>query len=196
MGAGDQRGRLIEAYLPLTQHVARRYARRPEQKEELAQVGALALVRAVDRCEPDHEHLTAYLARCVDGEVRHYLRDRARVLRLPRAAEPPAIVSLDDDLPGDEGALADALLDHAVIVSAARRLDERERLIVLLVFFCDYTQAEAAAAIGISQPHVSRLLHAALRKLRRQLGPGTLSSLPEGATLRGDGDRRRQDARA
>jgi RNA polymerase sigma-B factor len=195
-GAGEQRRRLIETHLPLTQHVARRYARRAEQTEELAQVGALALVRAVDRCDPEREQLPAYLARCVEGEVRHYLRDRAAVVRIPRAAVPaPAIVSLDDDVADDRAALDDALLDRAALVAALRDLDARERLIVLLVFFYDRTQAEAATEIGISQPHVSRLLKGAMRKLRRRMAAGALSQTPEGATLSSDGERRRQDAR-
>ena len=36
----------------------------------------------------------------------------------------------------------------AAIASAARHLDERERRIVLLLYFCDYTQAETAQRLG------------------------------------------------
>jgi RNA polymerase sigma-B factor len=48
-------------------------------------------------------------------------------------------------------------------------LAERERMIVLLRFYGNMTQTEIANRIGISQMHVSRLLSATLRQLRRQL---------------------------
>ncbi len=63
------------------------------------------------------------------------------------------------------------LLDRAAVASAARSLDDRERWIVLLLFFCDCTQADAAR-LGLSQAHVWRLLRGAIEKMRRRLeGP-------------------------
>jgi RNA polymerase sigma-B factor len=82
------------------------------------------------------------------------------------------------------------LLDRAAIASAARRLDDRDRRILLLVYFCDCTQAEAAAELGLSQAHVSRLLRRAMAKMRRYLGEPPLSQPQRPVTLRGDGDGR------
>ncbi len=189
IAAGDERRRLIEAYLPLARRVARRYAGRGERPEDLVQVGALALVRAVDRCDPSRAELPAYLARCVEGEIRNHLRDRASVVRLPRRPRQTAVAMLeiDDDLAGAGAELDEVLIDRAAVASAARGLDDRERWIVLLLFFCDCTQAEAAARLGLSQPQVSRLLEAAMTKMRRQLVGPALSRPARAATLRGDG---------
>ena len=105
IAAGEERRRLIEAHLPLARRVARRYAGRGERPDDLAQVGALALVRAVDRCDPSRVELPAYLARCVEGEIRHHLRDRAATVRLPAALAADAA----RELPlGDEIASPDA----------------------------------------------------------------------------------------
>src|SRR3954467_3686837 len=107
---GEERRQLIEAHLPLSRRVALRYAGRGERSDDLAQVGALALVRAVDRCDPERPELGAYLARCVEGEIRHYLRDRASVVRVPRSAPPGAVTFLcledDDVVRSDEDAEA------------------------------------------------------------------------------------------
>jgi RNA polymerase sigma-B factor len=46
------------------------------------------------------------------------------------------------------------------------RLDERERAILRLRFEEDLTQSEIAAAVGVSQMHVSRLLRQAIATLR------------------------------
>ncbi len=188
ISVGDERRRLIEAHLPLARSVARRYAGRGERPDDLAQVGALALVRAVDRCDPSRVELPAYLARCVEGEIRHHLRDRAATVRLPRHVPPlpPAGSLVDDELPGPEEALDDVLLDRAAVASAVRDLDDRERWIVLLLFFCDCTQADVAARLGLSQAHVSRLLGGAIEKMRRRLEGPTLSPPARAATLRSD----------
>jgi RNA polymerase sigma-B factor len=183
----DERQRLIEAHLPLVGRVAARFSGLGERREDLAQVGALALVRAIDRRDPERGELGAYVARCVEGEIRRHLRDRSSVVRIPRRARregaATGALQLDEERPGDGGALDEVLLDRALVASACRALDERERLIVLLRFFCDRTQAEIAAELGVSQAHVSRLLEGAIAKMRKRLQP---------ATLRGDGQRRRQ----
>ena len=177
---------MIEAHLPLVRRVARRYWGRGERPDDLAQVGALALVRAVDRCDPARAELGAYLARCVEGEIRNHLRDRTSVVRRPRktAEQAAPVVPIDDDLGSTAPALDDVLLDRAAVASAARGLDDRERWIVLLVFFCDRTQSEAAALLGLSQPHVSRLLEQAIGKMRRRLQSPALSQPARAATLR------------
>lgn len=184
--------RLIEAHLPLARRVALRYSGRGEHTDDLVQVGALALVRAVCRCDPTRKELPAYLARCVDGEVRHHLRDRATVLRFPRLVPRPrgAIGPIAAELADERAPLDDALLDRAALAAAARRLDERERRIVLLLYFCDWTQSEVAEELGVSQAHVSRLAHGAILKMRRHLETAPLSQRPRAATLRADGDGR------
>ena len=48
----DARARLIEQYLPLVRALARRFSNGAEQLDDLAQVGALGLIKAVDRYDP------------------------------------------------------------------------------------------------------------------------------------------------
>ncbi len=58
---------------------------------------------------------------------------------------------------------------------AFRVLDRRERLVVHLRFASDLTQQQIAEKVGVSQVHVSRILEAALRKLRTAVGDEKLS---------------------
>lgn len=184
-----ERKQLIESYLPLAGQVARRFSRSAERQDDLAQVAALALVQAIDRRDPGRPGaLPAYVSRCVEGEVRRHLRDRASTVRLPRSvqgaearahmtAEARAIadsarvpLQLHEDAARDEAAPLDELgLNRALIARAVRALDGRERQIVLLRFFLDRTQAEVAESLDLSQAHVSRLLEDALAKMRRRL---------------------------
>jgi RNA polymerase sigma-B factor len=84
---GDEasRSRVIEAHLPLVRSIARRYAGRGEPIDDLVQVGTIGLIKAVDRFDPDRGSRLEALARpSIEGEIRHYLRDRSTVLRVPR----------------------------------------------------------------------------------------------------------------
>jgi RNA polymerase sigma-B factor len=90
------------------------------------------------------------------------------------------LVPVNDDVGDDEDDVMaegqtlgshDAALDHVVDrTDVARLLDhlpERERRIVELRFFHGMTQSDIAAAVGLSQVHISRLLRNALARLRR-----------------------------
>src|SRR3954468_18470948 len=79
------RERLIEAYLPLARALARRFAHRGEQIEDLEQVGTIGLINAVDRFEPSRGvDLAAFAAPTIVGEIKRHLRDRSGLIRVPR----------------------------------------------------------------------------------------------------------------
>jgi RNA polymerase sigma-B factor len=69
----------------LVRSVARRYARGGEPVDDLVQVGAIGLIKAVDRFEPERgNELRTVAVPAIEGEIRHHLRDRAPLIRAPR----------------------------------------------------------------------------------------------------------------
>jgi len=62
--------------------------------------------------------------------------------------------------------------DRVVLADAVDRLSEMQRKVIYCLFYLDLTQTEAAQHLGISQKHVSRMMHAAVRRLRDALHPG------------------------
>jgi RNA polymerase sigma-B factor len=69
----------------LVRSVARRYARGGEPVDDLVQVGAIGLIKAVDRFEPSRgRDLRAVAVPAIEGEIRHHLRDRTHLVRPPR----------------------------------------------------------------------------------------------------------------
>jgi RNA polymerase sigma-B factor len=81
--------------------------------------------------------------------------------------------------PGTEAAEARVLLEAGWDV-----LDERERRLLELRYREDRSQSEIARELGLSQAHVSRLLKAALERLRAAVDPDVASAAAEPVTPR------------
>ena len=86
------RAELIEMHLPLVRYFARRYAGRGEPLEDLLQVGAIGLVKAVDRFDPGRGlEFTTFAAPTVSGEIRRHFRDRTWAVHVARGLQELAI---------------------------------------------------------------------------------------------------------
>lgn len=87
---GDRRARndIVEAHRHLADRFARRYRSRGIPVDDLRQTALLAMVRAVDRFDPEQNVTFAtFASRTMDGELKRALRDRAWAVRPPRAAQ-------------------------------------------------------------------------------------------------------------
>jgi RNA polymerase sigma-B factor len=87
---GDVRAReeLIERSLPLAQRLARRYQRGNEPIEDLVQVAALALVKAVDRFEPGlGVEFSSFAVPTILGELKRHFRNTNWALHVPRGTQ-------------------------------------------------------------------------------------------------------------
>ena len=81
------RDELVESYLPLARAVARRFEGRGAEREDLQQVASIALMKAVERFEPERGfRFVTYAIPTIAGDVRNYLRDKASGMRVPRDA--------------------------------------------------------------------------------------------------------------
>ena len=87
-GRVDARERLVQRHLPLVRSLARRYAGRGEPLEDIEQVGAIGLLKAIDRFELDREvSLATYATPNVVGEIKRHFRDKGWAIRVPRALQ-------------------------------------------------------------------------------------------------------------
>jgi RNA polymerase sigma-B factor len=89
MADGTERARLreevVEAWLPMAHRIAGRYRDRGEAMEDLRQVAALALVKAVDGYDPGRGcAFPSYAVPTINGEVRRHFRDRSWSVHVPR----------------------------------------------------------------------------------------------------------------
>lgn len=79
------RNAIAEAYLYLAHAVARRFIGRGVETEDLIQVASLALLNAIERFDIGKGmQFTTFAVPTIAGVVRNHLRDKARLVRLPR----------------------------------------------------------------------------------------------------------------
>jgi RNA polymerase sigma-B factor len=79
------RRRAIEAWLPLAQHLARRYGGRGEPADDLFQVAVVGRVKAVARYQADRGvDFAAFAIPTIVGEIKRHFRDRTWAIRVPR----------------------------------------------------------------------------------------------------------------
>jgi RNA polymerase sigma-B factor len=82
------RDRLVTAHLGLAHQLARRYLNRGEPYEDLVQVASLAIVKSVDRFDPDRGiEFTTFATRTVVGELKRHFRDKGWAVRAPRRVQ-------------------------------------------------------------------------------------------------------------
>jgi RNA polymerase sigma-B factor len=241
------RARVIEWYLPLTVYLARRFGGRGELLDDLTQVAALGLIKAVDRFDPARGiEFASYAVPTILGEIKRHFRDTTWAVRVPRRLKElklqmpaateellhalhraPTEAELAERLgisPGDmvsaqlsanayhptsidRGTSAhpdlrpedwlggpdpelDAVDNRTTLRASLARLPVREQRILAMRFEHDMSQRQIAAAIGISQMHVSRLLVKSLVRLHQDL----ISEVPLSGGQATRGGRRRSPA--
>jgi RNA polymerase sigma-B factor len=81
---GEVKARLAHHYTTLVESVARRFAATGEPFEDLVQEGFLGLLSALDHYDPTKGvKFVTYATHFVAGSIRHYLRDRGKIIKEP-----------------------------------------------------------------------------------------------------------------
>ena len=197
-GDTSAREELIERHLPLVRSLARRYAGRGEALEDIEQVGAIGLIKAIDRFDLDRvpralqelnasmsgaiERLTGRLGRSPSiAEVAEELKTSPEeVLEAMEVGSAYSTVSLstgpggDEELDpletiGGEDEEFERSEHRAALEPALDRLPPREREILRMRFEEGLPQTQIAQRVGLSQMHVSRLIRKSLSIMREEL---------------------------
>jgi RNA polymerase sigma-B factor len=79
---------LVTAWLPMAHRLATKYRNRGEQLEDLKQVAAVGLMKAVDRYDPAQGRaFEAYAVPTIMGEIKRHFRDRTWDVHVPRRVQ-------------------------------------------------------------------------------------------------------------
>ena len=183
--AGDEEARetLIVHNLRLAAHIAKKYQKSEQDREDLISIGTIGLIKAVSTFSESKGSLSAYAARCIENEILMSLRRDRKLVETVSIEEP-----VGSDKEGNELKLADLVcteednvfeqvqgrLDAVFLADVMRRaLSRRERTVLSLRFGLNGTapmpQREVANALNISRSYVSRIEKKALEKMRAVL---------------------------
>ncbi|MGW0143454.1 RNA polymerase sigma factor SigF [Streptomyces calvus] len=84
----ELRDRIVEAWLPMADRLAGRFRSRGESLDDLRQVAALGLVKAVDRYDPALGNaFESYAVPTVTGEIKRHFRDHMWTVHVPRRVQ-------------------------------------------------------------------------------------------------------------
>ncbi len=79
------RNQIAEKYLYIAEILAKKFVGRGVEYDDLYQVAAYALLRGIDRFEPDMGmQFTTFITPTITGEIKNYFRDKSRMIKLPR----------------------------------------------------------------------------------------------------------------
>jgi len=83
---------IVTRFLPLARSLARRFHTGAEPLDDLEQVAALALVKAVDAYDPDRgAAFSSYAVPCIAGAIKRHFRDYGWAVRVPRELQERAM---------------------------------------------------------------------------------------------------------
>ena len=104
---GDLRAReeLVRRFLPVTRRLAGRYRHTGESQDDLEQVAALGLIKAIDRYDPDVGAFVRYAIPNMMGELKRHFRDKGWGMRVPRSMQERslAVSNAIEELSGELG---------------------------------------------------------------------------------------------
>jgi RNA polymerase sigma-B factor len=76
---------LVDQHMGLVHHLARRFVRQADALDDLVQVGAIGLLKAVEGFDPELGfRFSAYAASTIIGELKRHLRDKGWAVKPPR----------------------------------------------------------------------------------------------------------------
>ncbi|MCP9882048.1 sigma-70 family RNA polymerase sigma factor [Cyanobium sp. Alchichica 3B3-8F6] len=178
---------LVLEHLPLADAIASATARRffpLVEREDLIQVAREALLLSAPSCRAG-EPAAPYLRRCISGALQHHLRDRVRLVRVPRQVHeagdcPLGHSSLDASFDG-EPCLLDQLAapeaeapdgngaDGLALEQLVEQLPAAQAAALRLTILEGLSLRDAGQKLGISAMSVQRAQKKALGALRVQL---------------------------
>ena len=163
---GLLRARAIEDNLPLAYRLTRRYAGRGESFDDLRQVAALALVKAVDGYDPNRTTpFISYAIPTIIGALKRHFRDTAWGMRVPRATQ-ELLLGLSTasshlthlrGRPPTSAELADHLRVDVDVLLAAVTAAQVYRLPSLNEAVSGHDTAELIDLIGAVDPHYNSI---------------------------------------
>ena len=121
------RNKIVEENLYMVDILIRRYLGKGVEKDDLYQIGALALINAVERFDPDKGfEFSSFATPTILGEIKKYFRDKGWSLKVPRRLKEISVA-----LPKVKETLTAKLGRAPTVAEVAQHMDKKESDILM-----------------------------------------------------------------
>jgi len=183
LAQGDKQARdeLVSRNMRFVAHIARKYSNTGIDLDDLISIGSIGLIKAVDTFDAEKKtSLATYAARCIENQIRMYLRalrSRGRDVYLQE--------SIGNDAEGNEMTLADVLgtPPDMVMDDVMKKMDTQKLYTTMrdvltpqeIKVLCSryglgdsekYPQRVIGQRFGLSRSYISRIEKRAIEKLQ------------------------------
>jgi RNA polymerase sigma-B factor len=122
----ELRDELVELHMPLVIYLARRFSGRNEPMNDLVQVGAIGLIKAIDRFDPSRGlEFSTYATPTILGEIKRHFRDTGWLIHVPRRAQ-----ELQTTLNAARADLSQELGRAPTVAELAERIEVEEDAVI------------------------------------------------------------------
>ncbi|MCW2496609.1 SigB/SigF/SigG family RNA polymerase sigma factor [Jatrophihabitans sp.] len=141
----ELRERLVDQHMPLVVYLARRFYGRNEPMNDLIQVGAIGLIKAIDRFDPSRGlEFSTYATPTILGELKRHFRDTGWLIHVPRRAQ-----ELQTTLNAARADLSQELGRAPTVRELAKRIDCEEDAVIEAL---DVARAYSGVPLDILTP--------------------------------------------
>jgi len=187
-GSEEARNILIERNLRLVAHIVKKYSSSANDCDDLISIGTIGLIKAISTFDQDKgTRIATYAARCIENEILMQIRSAKKIQNEVSLQDPIGVdkegneIALIDVIGNDTDSVVDEV-EHKMQVKKLYNkmksvLKKREKTVLELRYGIfngtSKTQREIAKMLGISRSYVSRIEKKAIKKLSKELKPGS-----------------------
>lgn len=136
------RDQLVDEHMPLVIYLARRFSGRNEPMNDLVQVGAIGLLKAIDRFDPGRGlEFSTFATPTILGEIKRHFRDTGWLIHVPRRAQ-----ELQTTLNSARAELSQELGRAPTVAEISTRIDVEQDIVLEAL---DVARAYSAVPIDV-----------------------------------------------
>ena len=163
---------LVLDHIGLVWHVARKYRNTGYDLEDLAQEGAVGLIKAAGSFDPSRgTAYSTYAVKCIECEILMYLRKekkhRTNSISLDQKMDVGGSEISFKDMVGREDPEIEMVCEKEALRQRISELDPEDVRLIWMYYVQEMKQVQIARRLGIGQAQVSRRLKKVMIRIKR-----------------------------
>lgn len=171
----------IEENMPLVTHLISKtfpHARYTDLFQDYFQEGCVGMLKAIKRFDLDKGiQFSTYASSIIIGEVLRYIRDKQHIIRPTRTKEAYTVETLEFNIHNDitlnevlvSNIDIESTVEKSILLDHVKKHIKKRDFEIFILFIKGYGQTEIAKMVGMSQPHIGRIIRKSQELCRKYL---------------------------